>query len=343
MTVDPKANPGPSPVAPQPGEEFFRQSIADLSRRLGERSGRQSETEAQANAEGRRRAMKAYELERARRLRLMLRGAGAVVATACIAWFFVILGEPEAPTAPGPIASARPIQAASPLAMAAAEPAPQAPKSAEPPPAAAPVTDIQSPPDPVLSTPVQAPASPPPTQPAPVTNVQPAPAPEPAPPVQAPAVSPPPSPTPQTAAATPSDPPPVKPAPPLGREEIREVQKRLLGFGFNPGPVDGVAGRRTEVAVQYYLESRGQPQMPPTERQLLEQLRQDPAPPVAQASAAPTQAPAAPTQVAQRAARSGSYATQPSTTQQSQRSFDPFQPVKVAGAEITRWLQSVFR
>ena len=105
MAADPMANSGPAPVRPQPGEEFFRQSIADLARRLGERAGRPSESETQAG-EARRRALQAYELERARRLRLMLGGAGAVVATACIAWFFVVLGQPEAAPAAVPAAAA---------------------------------------------------------------------------------------------------------------------------------------------------------------------------------------------------------------------------------------------
>jgi peptidoglycan hydrolase-like protein with peptidoglycan-binding domain len=108
------------------------------------------------------------------------------------------------------------------------------------------------------------------------------------------------------------------------------VQKRLLAFGFDPGPIDGVPGRQTQIATQHYLEARGEPQMPPTEPQLLENLRQDPA---------PTVAPPSP-QVAQRATQSDGYGAQAA---QQRRSFDPFQPVKLAGAEITRWLQSAFR
>jgi hypothetical protein len=303
MTADPNANAGPAPVRPQPGEEFFRQSIADLSRRLAERAGRQSEGEAQASAEARRRAMQAYELERARRLRLMLGGAGVIVATACIAWFVVILGTPEAaPVPPGPVATVEP---AAPVAMTSAVQAPQPPPQVEAPPPVTPVVETRPP----------------------------------AAPVQAPAASPPPA-APQTAAAPPRDPPPqtapTPAAPPpaaaaLSRGEIREVQKRLQGFGFNPGPIDGVAGLRTEVATQHYLEARGQPQMPPTDRQLLEQLRQDPAPQVVQP------------QVVQRAARPDPGTAQGSAPSPARRSFDPFEPVKVAGAQITQWLQSAFR
>jgi hypothetical protein len=68
---------------------------------------------------------------------------------------------------------------------------------------------------------------------------------------------------------------------PLRGEEVREVQKRLQGFGFNPGPADGVAGRMTTAAVTNYQLSRGLPQGGDIDRDLLEQLRQDPAPKVA--------------------------------------------------------------
>lgn len=72
------------------------------------------------------------------------------------------------------------------------------------------------------------------------------------------------------------------PAPELLRgEEVREVQKRLQGFGFNPGPADGVAGRMTAGAAMSYQQSRGQPQTGDVDRELLERLRQDPAPQVA--------------------------------------------------------------
>ena len=68
---------------------------------------------------------------------------------------------------------------------------------------------------------------------------------------------------------------------PLRGEEVREVQKRLQGFGFSPGPADGVAGRMTAAAVMNYQQSRGQPRSGDIDRDLLEQLRQDPAPQVA--------------------------------------------------------------
>lgn len=292
MTANPRANPGPSPInTPQPGEQFFRQSIADLSKRLGERAARQSTSEPQAAAEARRRAMQIYERERSRKLRLMLTGAGVVGVTAAIAWAVVMLGQSEAPAT----ALARPTANAQPNSRVVLASVPPAPAPA------------------VVSTEASRTDEPPPAPPA--VEAQP---PAPPPPAQ------------QTAAASDPPPAPAPPAPPLNRAEIREVQKRLLAFGFDPGPIDGVSGRQTEIATQHYLEARGEPQMPPTEPQLLENLRQDPA---------PTVAPPQP-QIAQRATQSDGYGVQAS---QQRRSFDPFQPVKLAGAEITRWLQSTFR
>ncbi len=233
------------------------------------------------------------ERERARRIRLILTGAGAVFATAWFAWIVMLLGQSE-PLSPAESRLAS-VQSAPPAdsTVAAVSPAPASvrgqPLDLAPPPAAA----SENQPPPVA---VQAER---PTVPVPMT---------------------------QAAAPVPSDPPDaqpapvVAPAPPLSRSEIREVQKRLRDFGFNPGAIDGVAGHRTEVATQRYLEARGQPQLAPTDRDLLGQLRRDPA-------RASVQTPAS-TQVAQRAAGT---------------SFDPFRPVKAAGAGITRFFQSVFR
>jgi len=85
----------------------------------------------------------------------------------------------------------------------------------------------------------------------------------------------------------------VEPVPdqtPLRRDEAREVQARLRSFGFNPGPVDGVPGAMTEGAIVHYQQDRGQPQTGTVDRQLLEQLRQDPAPRSSSALRAPTRA-----------------------------------------------------
>jgi hypothetical protein len=67
--------------------------------------------------------------------------------------------------------------------------------------------------------------------------------------------------------------------------------------------------------------------MPPTDRQLLEQLRQDPTQQVVQP------------QVVPRTTRPAAQASAPPP----RRPIDPFEPVKVAGAQITQWLQSAFR
>lgn len=114
-------------------------------------------------------------------------------------------------------------------------------------------------------------------------------------------------PAPSTAAALPE---------PLVGEEIREIQKRLQGFGFNPGPADGVAGRMTANAVMAYQQNRGQAQTGDIDRDLLDQLRQDPAPQVAQAP---------PQRTAQRA-----------RTQASARRAGPLD-------QLGRWLDSLVR
>ena len=125
---------------------------------------------------------------------------------------------------------------------AAAEPAP---------PAAAPDTTTAA---------VEPPAPPPPVQIASLTDVPVAVAPEPAP--EAPAQ---PTPGPQ----------------PLRSDQVREVQQKLRGFGFDPGPIDGTTGQRTEAAVKRYQESRNLPQTGDVDSDLLEMLRQDRAPEVA--------------------------------------------------------------
>jgi peptidoglycan hydrolase-like protein with peptidoglycan-binding domain len=42
--------------------------------------------------------------------------------------------------------------------------------------------------------------------------------------------------------------------PNLGREIIRKVQATLEAKGFDPGPIDGVAGPRTKAAVRKYQD-----------------------------------------------------------------------------------------
>lgn len=83
-------------------------------------------------------------------------------------------------------------------------------------------------------------------------------------------------------AAPPLAPPQTMPGPQaLRSEEVREVQRKLRGFGFDPGPIDGTTGRRTVAAVMRYQESRNLPQTGDVDSDLLEMLRQDRAPEVA--------------------------------------------------------------
>ena len=129
------------------------------------------------------------------------------------------------------------------------------------------------------------------------------------------------------AAASPSALTPNASEPPLKHEEVRELQARLQSFGFNPGPVDGIAGRTTEGAALRYQQERAQPQTGKVDRELLERLRQDPAPQIRQ-------------QVAQRAARP---APRPTSSSTGARRADPMQPVKDGFDHLGRWLDSVFR
>jgi peptidoglycan hydrolase-like protein with peptidoglycan-binding domain len=165
-----------------------------------------------------------------------------------------------------------------------------------------------------MATAAPAPASPDSPSPSPATSVSYAPAVEPA--------------AAQAAPATGSQQAPVEPAPnqtSLRRDEAREVQARLRSFGFNPGPVDGVPGAMTEGAVMHYQQNRGQPQTRKVDRELLEQLRQDPAPQVVQQ--------------AQPAARPVARAT----TSPGARRSDPFEPVRTAGNRIGQWFESLTR
>jgi hypothetical protein len=68
---------------------------------------------------------------------------------------------------------------------------------------------------------------------------------------------------------------------PLNREEVREVQKRLRGLGYNPGPIDGNAGRVTLAAALRYQQDRNLSQSGRIDRALFEALQQDQSPAVA--------------------------------------------------------------
>jgi hypothetical protein len=283
MTVDsfPDAGPelrkappaGARPTARQllkelsgPVDERFKQSLAGLSHRLGERVAGYSPDDRQAAAEARRAALQAYDLERAHRLKLVLSAVGGIVVAAGIAWF--VIDVPPVPSLPRLTAS---LERAHPSEGTAVAPAP-------PPPAVQGVSATVREETPIVLAPV--------------------------------------------ASA------PVEPSPeqaPLRRDEVREVQTKLRSFGFNPGPLDGAAGPMTLAAVGRYQQDRGQQQTSTVDRDLLEQLRQDPAPPVA-----------APPPVAQRVAQpSPSRPTNSSGT----RSSDPFEPFRNALDRFDRWAQ----
>ena len=109
---------------------------------------------------------------------------------------------------------------------------------------------------------------------------------------------------------------------PLRRDEAREVQARLRSFGFNPGPVDGDLGAMTEGAIRRYQQNRGQPQTGKVDRELLQQLRHDPAPKIVQRTA-------------------GSYA-RPTPSPEPRRP-NPFESVRAAGDRLGQWLDSRLR
>jgi CheY-like chemotaxis protein len=337
MTADPSTKTGPEPGKAHPGsvspswppapgkadgrdDEISRQSMAELSRRLGERAARQRAVDPGAAKAAHRAALQAYDRARARRLRLGLGFAVAAVVGSGIAYLAPTVGSRPVPPSPSAAASPEP---ASPIEMATAAPAPPPPESTSPSPASSSLSPS------VPYTPAVEPAA---TQAAPAADSKPAPAP---PESAAPSPLPPPasvaSARPSTAErtepapATTSQQVPVEPAPnpaPLQRGEVREVQARLRSFGFNPGPVDGTGGPMTDGAVMRYQQDRGQPQTGKVDGQLLEQLRQDPAP-----------------QIAQRVARPDARATRSPGARRS----DPFEPVRVAGNRLGQWLESLTR
>jgi peptidoglycan hydrolase-like protein with peptidoglycan-binding domain len=98
---------------------------------------------------------------------------------------------------------------------------------------------------------------------------------------------------------------------------------RLQSFGFNPGPVDGAPGLMTTGAIMHYQQSRGLVQTGKLDRELLEQLRQDPAPQVAGAPA--------------------TAGIQRATYARRTQSSDPFAPLRTAGDRFGQWLQSLTR
>jgi CheY-like chemotaxis protein len=268
--------------SPKTNNEISKQSMAELSRRLAERAARQQTVDPAAAKAPRRAALEAYDRARARRQRLVLGFAVGAIACSGIAYLVPTVGSEVVPLSQSATALPEP---ASLLETAAAAPTPAPPDSASP--------------------------SSAPSSPSPATNIAYTPA------VLAAAA--------QAAPAADSQQALVEPVPNqtlLRRDEAREVQVRLRSFGFNPGPVDGVPGAMTGGAVVHYQQNRGQPQTGKVDRELLEQLRQDPAP-----------------QVVQRAA--GPYA-RPARSPGARRS-DPFQPVRAVGDRLGQWLESLVR
>jgi hypothetical protein len=324
--VNPNRPPAPG-KADGRDDEISDPSMAELSRRLGERAARQRAVDPGAAKAAHRAALQAYDRARARRLRLGLGFAVAAIVGSGIAYLVPTVGSPLVPPSPS-TAAARP-EPASPIEMAAAASAPAPPESIS----SSPAPSSPSPAASVAYTPVVVPAA---AQVAPAADSQPAPA-----PLESAASSPPPPPASlasarpfpavgtEPAPATDGQQAPVEPASnqtPLQRDEAGEVQARLRSFGFNPGRVDGVPGALTEGAVMHYQQDRGQPPTGKVDRELLEQLRQDPA-----------------TQVAQRAPRPASRPVVRATASPVPWRSDPFEPVRAAGDRLGQWLQSLVR
>src|SRR6266851_1597573 len=122
MTADPSTKTSPEPGKVQPGsvspnrppapgkadgrdDEISDPSMAELSRRLGERAARQRAVDPDAAKAAHRAALQAYDRARARRLRLVL--GVAVVVGSGIAYIVPTVGSPPVPPSPS-TAAARP-------------------------------------------------------------------------------------------------------------------------------------------------------------------------------------------------------------------------------------------
>jgi hypothetical protein len=290
------------------GDDPFKQSMADLSRRLGARA-KVAAPDPKAGAEQRREAMQAYDRARVRRLGFLAAGAISVVVAACAVW--VIMTLPSSPS-PEEVVAAN-------GRVAAPSSSPLSPSQSKTPPvanAAIVPAGAQG-----ASTPTRLEAMLPPP-PAPADPVV----------LTAADLTPPPTPT-----STPTSTPGVDP---LQRDEVREVQMLLRDFGFNPGPADGAAGPMTEGAVRHYQEQRGQQQTGALDRALLDTLRRDPA---TRTAPPPPQSPSpSPTRYAQRTAPR--YQAQNHQGYQSASQSNPLEDgFRQAGAKLTAWLNSIGR
>jgi hypothetical protein len=293
------------------GDEGFAQSMAELSERLRDRMAHRPPADPLTALKRRQAALNAYDRDKRRQLTMIATGVACLAAASAIAWGIVLFAQPDAPAASSaPSDSSAPVQTA-----AASDPAIASDSSSSSLPASAP---------------------PEPTVQGPVMQVSPMP---PAESARAPAVNEPvsvegttvPAPDPQTADAKPADAKPAESPLPLPPRDIAEAQKLLTEFGFHPGPIDGTAGPRTFEAITRYQEKRGLAQSGTLDRDLLQQLRQDPATKVvAVAQRRRSPAPYAPAQ-----------ASAPQTAPKANAGI--FEPVRLAGQQITTWLGKVFK
>ena len=302
-TADPSRKANPAPAKAQPGsvrpngppasdeadgrdDDVSMPSMAELSRRLAERAARQRAADPAVAKAAHRAALKAYDRTRVRRQRLVLGFAVGAIACSAVAYLVPtirLLAVPLFPsTAASTTALAEPVAL---LAMTAATSTPAPPEPTSPssvPSAPSAATDV-------AYTPAVVPAS---AQTAPAADSQ------------------------QALAE------PASNQTPLRRDEAKEVQVRLRSFGFNPGTVDGAPGAMTEGAVMRYQQNRGLAQTGKVDRELLEQLRHDPAPKIVQRTAGPYARP---------------------TPSPEPRRATPFDSVRAAGDRLGQWLDSRLR
>lgn len=70
--------------------------------------------------------------------------------------------------------------------------------------------------------------------------------------------------------------PVAKTPPAMPREDVKAVQKTLSELGYEPGPVDGIAGANTRAAIRRYQERAGVPVDGEVTKALLKQLQSKP-------------------------------------------------------------------
>lgn len=102
---------------------------------------------------------------------------------------------------------------------------------------------------------------------------------------------------------------------PLARGEIVETQRLLAAQGYKPGPIDGAVGPRTLDAASRYRVKHDMAETATLDRPLLDRLRAEAGP-----------------RVAQRA---------PNTTSHARSSSDPFLGFRQAGQRVAAWFNSI--